>query len=79
MRLDHLLSKETRIITTVDGSEVEIEKKESRQKKSSKTESGIKACCSVFIAREDDEKRREKRDPRSGKRPGDRKYKGTGV
>ena len=56
MRLDHLLSKETRIITKVDGSEVEIEKKESRQKKSSKTESGIKACCSVFIAREDDEK-----------------------
>ena len=66
MRLDHLLSKETRIITTVDDSEVEIEKKESRQKKSSKTESGIKACCSVFIAREDDEKRREKK--RSEKR-----------
>ena len=79
MRLDHLLSKETRIITTVDDSEVEIEKTRITTKESSKTESGIKACCSVFIAREDDEKRREKRDPRSGKRPGDREYEGTGV
>ena len=79
MRLDHLLSKETGIITTVDDSEVEIEKTRITTKESSKTESGTEACCSVFIAREDDEKRREKRDPRSGKRPGDRKYRGTGV
>ena len=79
MRLDHLLSKETGIITTVDDSEVEIEKKRITTKESSKTESGTEACCSVFIARKDDEKRREKRDPRSGKRPGDRKYRGTGV
>ena len=70
MRLDHLLSKETGIITTVDDSEVEIEKKESRQKKSSKTESGTEACCSVFIAREDDEKRREKEIREAGKDPG---------
>ena len=60
MRLDHLLSKETWIITTVDDSDVEIEKTRITTKESSKTESGIEACCSVFIAREDDEKRREK-------------------
>ena len=49
MRLDHLLSKETRIITTVDDSEVEIEKKEIREAgKDPGTESTkVRGCSSV--------------------------------
>ena len=70
MRLDHLLSKETGIITTVDDSEVEIEKKESRQKRVVK-QSQVQKLVVRFSLPERTMKSEEKKEIReAGKDPG---------
>ena len=71
MRLDHLLSKETGIITTVDDSEVEIEKKKNHDKRRVVKQSQVQKLVVRFSLPERTMKSEEKKEIReAGKDPG---------